>query len=43
MKVGIVSPQLGQQATRENVLQTAKIAENEVLILSGLVKGSCGH
>lgn len=29
MKIGIVSPQLGQQATRENVLQTAKIAENE--------------
>ena len=29
LKIGIVSPQLGQQATRENVLQTAKIAENE--------------
>ena len=29
MKVGIVSPQLGQQATKENVLQTAMIAENE--------------
>ena len=29
MKIGIVSPQLGPQATRENVLQTAKIAENE--------------
>ena len=29
MKIGIVSPQLGRQATRENVLQTAKIAENE--------------
>ena len=29
MKVGIVSPQLGRQATRENVLQAAKIAEDE--------------
>jgi len=29
LKIGIVSPELGQQATRENVLQTAKIAENE--------------
>lgn len=29
MKVGIVLPQLGQPATRENVLQTAKLAENE--------------
>jgi len=29
LKIGIVSPQLGQQATRENVLQTAKIAESE--------------
>jgi alkanesulfonate monooxygenase SsuD/methylene tetrahydromethanopterin reductase-like flavin-dependent oxidoreductase (luciferase family) len=29
LKVGIVSPQLGRQATRENVLQTAKTAENE--------------
>lgn len=29
MKIGIVSPQLGRQATRENVLQTAKTAENE--------------
>ena len=31
MKIGIVSPQLGPQATKENVLQTAKIAENEGL------------
>jgi probable F420-dependent oxidoreductase len=29
LKIGIVSPQLGRQATRENVLQTAKIAEDE--------------
>ena len=29
MKIGIVSPQLGRQATRENVLQSAKIAEDE--------------
>ena len=29
MKIGIVSPQLGQPATRENVLQTAMLAENE--------------
>ena len=29
MKIGIVSPQLGRQATRENVLQAAKIAEDE--------------
>jgi probable F420-dependent oxidoreductase len=29
LKVGIVSPQLGRQATRENVLQAAKIAEDE--------------
>jgi probable F420-dependent oxidoreductase len=29
LKIGIVSPQLGQPATRENVLQTAKLAENE--------------
>lgn len=29
MKIGIVSPQLGQSATRENVLQTAKMAEQE--------------
>lgn len=29
MKIGIVSPQLGHKATRENVLHTAKIAENE--------------
>jgi probable F420-dependent oxidoreductase len=29
LQVGIVSPQLGQPATRENVLQTARLAENE--------------
>jgi probable F420-dependent oxidoreductase len=29
LKIGIVSPQLGQPATRVNVLQTAKLAENE--------------
>jgi probable F420-dependent oxidoreductase len=29
LKIGIVSPQLGQPATRENVIQTAKLAENE--------------
>jgi probable F420-dependent oxidoreductase len=29
LKIGIVSPQIGRQATRENVLQTAKTAENE--------------
>jgi probable F420-dependent oxidoreductase len=29
LKIGIVLPQLGRAATRENVLQTAKIAENE--------------
>jgi probable F420-dependent oxidoreductase len=29
LKIGIVSPQLGQPATRENVLHTAKLAENE--------------
>jgi probable F420-dependent oxidoreductase len=29
LKIGIVLPQLGRAATRENVLQTAKTAENE--------------
>jgi len=29
LKIGIVSPQLGRQATKENVLQTAKTAEYE--------------
>ena len=29
MKVGMVLPQAGQQATRENVIQMAKNAENE--------------
>jgi probable F420-dependent oxidoreductase len=29
LKTGIVLPQLGQPATRENVLQTAMVAENE--------------
>jgi alkanesulfonate monooxygenase SsuD/methylene tetrahydromethanopterin reductase-like flavin-dependent oxidoreductase (luciferase family) len=29
LKIGVVLPQLGPAATRENVLQTAKIAENE--------------
>jgi alkanesulfonate monooxygenase SsuD/methylene tetrahydromethanopterin reductase-like flavin-dependent oxidoreductase (luciferase family) len=29
LKIGIVLPQLGRSATRENILQTAHIAENE--------------
>jgi len=29
LKIGIVLPQLGKHATRENLLQTARIAENE--------------
>ena len=29
MKVGIILPQVGQQATRENVLQLATLAEKE--------------
>ena len=29
MKIGIVSPQFGKQATKENVVQTAKIVEKE--------------
>jgi probable F420-dependent oxidoreductase len=29
LKIGLVSPQLGRPATRENVLQTATLAENE--------------
>ena len=31
MKVGLVLPQAGQQATRENVVQIAKSAEGEGL------------
>jgi alkanesulfonate monooxygenase SsuD/methylene tetrahydromethanopterin reductase-like flavin-dependent oxidoreductase (luciferase family) len=29
LKVGIVLPQVGQQATKENVLQMANLADNE--------------
>ena len=29
MKIGIVAPQFGQAATRENIVQTAKTAEQE--------------
>jgi hypothetical protein len=29
LKIGITLPQIGQQATRENVIQMANIAEKE--------------
>ena len=43
MKVGITIPNLGPQATRENVLQTAIQAEKKVLIRCGQLQEFSGH
>jgi hypothetical protein len=43
MKVGIVLPEAGQQATRENVIRAAKEAEKQGLIHYGLGRDSWCH
>jgi hypothetical protein len=43
LKIGIVLPQVGQQATRENVIQMSSLAEIEGFDSLWVFEGSCGH
>ena len=43
MKVGITLPNLGPQATRENVPQWVISLKKKVLTLCGQSQESCGH
>jgi hypothetical protein len=42
MKAGILLPQAGDYATRENILYVAKEAERKALILFGYLNAFCG-